>query len=227
MAKQSRETFKEMMAKLEADKVFEPKPVAVIEEREYFLIVCEGVRTEPMYFDYWKKFLPKHLVETIKIVGEGDNTINVVRKAIEERDIRAADPIMPNFDQVWAVFDRDDFPADRFDAAIALARQEGIENGASNQAFELWYVLHFQFLQTALHRNDYFAILSRELGFAYTKNDVKVVKALFHIPTIQRAIRWAEQLERMHEGKALSDACPLTMVYRLVKELMRYLNLTQ
>jgi len=103
MAKAKKESFKDMLAELQSKSVNTPRPVATIEERKYFLIVCEGARTEPIYFDYWKRFLPNHLIETIQIIGQGDNTINIVKKAIEERNARASNPVNPPFDEVWAI----------------------------------------------------------------------------------------------------------------------------
>jgi hypothetical protein len=222
MAKGKKETFKELLADLQKKAVSEPKPVATIEERQYFLIVCEGERTEPIYFEYLRRFLPKNLLETIKIIGQGDNTINIVRKAIEERDARATDPVKPHFDEVWAIFDKDDFPNDRSDNAVSLANQNGIENGSPNQAFELWYVLHFQFLQTAIRREAYFSILTKILGFKYEKNNSKVVEELFKKSRVRQAIKWAEELEKMHEGKTPSASCPSTNVYKLVDRLLVY-----
>ena len=42
MAKEKRETFKELFAGLQASVITASKPIATIEERVYFLIVCEG-----------------------------------------------------------------------------------------------------------------------------------------------------------------------------------------
>jgi hypothetical protein len=225
MAKIKKESFKDLLAELQNNAVTASKPVATIEERRYFLIVCEGERTEPIYFDYWKRFLPNHLLETVQIIGQGDNTINIVRKAIEEKKARATDPVKPDFDEVWAVFDKDDFPNERFDNAVSLAKQNGIENGSSNQAFELWYVLHFQYLQTAINREDYFSILSKKLGFKYGKNNMRVVEALFGKGNVRKAIKWAKELEKMHTGKTPSEAFPSTHVYELVEQLLQYFNL--
>jgi hypothetical protein len=55
MAKVKKETFKELLADLQSKSVSAPKPIEVIEERQYFLIVCEGERTEPIYFDYLRR----------------------------------------------------------------------------------------------------------------------------------------------------------------------------
>jgi hypothetical protein len=38
-------------------------------ERRYFLIVCEGTKTEPNYFEAIKKELPRGVLEHIDIEG--------------------------------------------------------------------------------------------------------------------------------------------------------------
>ncbi|MBA4257838.1 MAG: abortive phage infection protein [Chitinophaga sp.] len=221
-AKAKNESFADFLNELKSNAVVNPKPVAKIEERRYFLIVCEGERTEPNYFNYFKNFLPKHLVETINVKGEGDNTINIVNKAISLRNIRKNDVLLPDYDEVWAIYDKDDFPATRYNSAIRLARRENIESGHSNQSFELWYILHFEFLQNALHRSDYITKLSKILQFKYKKNDLKAVKALFEKGNVRRAITWAKALEAMHVGSTPANSCPYTRVYVLVERLLKF-----
>jgi hypothetical protein len=81
-------SFKDFLDKLKSNTVDEPKQIGRFDERRYFLIVTEGKRTEPLYFNYFKNYLPKKLLETIEVSGEGDNTVNIVRKAIEIRTER-------------------------------------------------------------------------------------------------------------------------------------------
>ena len=50
--------------------------------RKTFLIVCEGQRTEPNYFEAFR--VPK---EVIEVIGAGDNTIRLVRNAISLREV--------------------------------------------------------------------------------------------------------------------------------------------
>ncbi|MFL1896381.1 RloB family protein [Aquimarina sp. 2-A2] len=220
--KHQKESFSDFLKQLKEDSINEAKPVDKIKEREYFLIVCEGERTEPEYFNYFKDLLPRQLLETIEITGEGDNTINIVKKAIKLKEEREANILLPNFDEVWAVYDKDDFPTDRFHEAIRLASQNNVNSGHSNQSFELWYVLHFQFLQNALHRSDYIKILSKNLGFKYQKNDISVVKYLFDNCNVAQAIKWAEQLEELHVDNSEAMSCPSTKVYKLVQKLLEY-----
>lgn len=193
-----------------------------IKERIYFLIVTEGEKTEPLYFESFKRKLPKGLLDTVQLIGEGANTVTVVAKAISERDKRNADPVLPDFEEVWAVFDRDDFGADKVNQALQLAAAQDISVGFSNEAFELWYILHFQFLDAALHRHQYIPILSEICGFRYEKNSEQFVAYLEVNGDVQQAITWARTLcERFGHEYSYENA-PLTTVYQLVEKLVEY-----
>ncbi|HRG21298.1 MAG TPA: RloB family protein [Saprospiraceae bacterium] len=219
--KHKQPSFKDFLDKLKSNTVHEPKQIGRFDERKYFLIVTEGERTEPLYFNYFKNYLPKKLLETIEVSGEGDNTMNIVKKAIELRNERNLS-LKPKFDEVWAVFDKDDFPSSRFNTAVGLANREGINSGHSNQSFELWYVLHFQYLTSALHRRDYIKLLTKSLRFKYEKNNPIVVEHLFKKCNVKQAIAWAKSLEELHKGKTPAQSCPSTKVYELVEKLMSY-----
>ena len=90
------------------------------EVKQSFLIVCEGVRTEP---DYFKAF--RMTAATVKAVGQAMNTTSLVSKAISIRD--ADQKKKRIYDQCWVVFDKDDFPAKDFNEAIALAERNGFK----------------------------------------------------------------------------------------------------
>ena len=107
------------------------------EVKQSFLIVCEGVRTEP---DYFKAF--RMTAATVKAVGQAMNTTSLVSKAISIRD--ADQKKKRTYDQCWVVFDKDDFPAKDFNDAIAMAEKNGFKVAYSNQAFEYWFLLHFK-----------------------------------------------------------------------------------
>ena len=191
-------------------------------EREYFLIVTEGEKTEPIYFEYFKNQLPKNLLETIDLVGEGANTTTVVRRALELKLKREKDPVKPNYNEVWAVFDRDSFPRDRVNEALELADQNNINCGFTNQAFELWYILHFQYLDAALHRDRYINILSEILGQRYTKNNEGIVNIIMDRGNVRQAITFAQRLEEMHLGNQPVDCSPYTTIHHLVEKLLEY-----
>jgi hypothetical protein len=171
-----------------------------------FLIVCEGEKTEPNYF---RKFRAPGQV--IKIEHVNQNTIRLVEEAIRLRD-RDGD-----FDQTWCVFDKDDFSADDFNYAIHHAQANGVQVAYSNQAFELWYVLHFALMQNAISRQDYIRFLEKQLKHPYTKNSKTIFDELLqHLP---EALRNAKKILALYEPGNPARNDPSTSVHLLVEKL--------
>lgn len=185
-----------------------PRKVGTREIRQRFLIVCEGEKTEPNYFKSFR--VPRTVLE---VHGIGANTVSLIRKAIQLRDAG-------EYDQVWCVFDRDSFPADQFNQALALAEREGITVAYSNEAFELWYLLHFHFYNTGITRDDYKDKLSQVLGYKYKKNDVSFYETLRSQQ--QTAIAHAKQLLQQYNPTHPERDNPSTTVHLLVEQLLRF-----
>jgi hypothetical protein len=181
------------------------------DELPRFLIVCEGTCTEPYYFEALAQEL--RLSVDIRVEGLGDNTDSLVERAIA---ISAED----NYTQVWCVFDRDSFPAGRFNRAINLAHRNGLFVAYSNEAFELWYVLHFEFLQTGLPRADYEKKLSLYLRKRYKKNSSTIYKEIHINQAI--AIRNASTLFATYNPIEPERNNPSTTVHLLLIELFKY-----
>lgn len=120
------------------------------------LVVTEGVNTEVSYF---RQFQMPNV--QVRAVGTGYNTLSLVRRAEQIRD---EERLKGNeYDQVWCVFDKDDFPADDFNEAVRLAEHLFGEGRVaySNQSFEYWLLLHFLDHQGgAMHRRQYDARLN-------------------------------------------------------------------
>jgi hypothetical protein len=177
--------------------------------RRRFLIVCEGESTEPRYF---ASFRVSKLIIVVK--GIGKNTVGLVQEALILRQ-------QENFDEVWCVFDRDQFPADAFNRAISLAQQEGIRVAYSNEAFELWYLLHFHYHDTAISRFDYGDKLTVCLNRTYNKKDPHLdMYSLLHSrqsDAIRHAIRLLESYGD-HHNPARDN--PVTTVHQLVLSLI-------
>jgi len=111
---------------------------------------------------YFKKFrVSKKIIE---VIGIGANTLSLVKEAIKLNQ-------KGDYDQVWCVFDKDSFTVENFNNALSLARQKGIDTAYSNEAFELWYLLHFDYHNSAITRGTYKSRLSGRLGFTYKKNN--------------------------------------------------------
>ena len=181
--------------------------------RQRFLIVCEGKQTEPNYFKALTKGIGSIHCE---IRGKGKNTKSLVKEAIT---LKANN----DFDKIWVVFDKDAFTNDDFNGAIAEAERNDIECAWSNEAFELWYLFHFQENSGgAISRDRYKEMLSNHLTFKYEKNNPEMFEIL--LPQLQLAIeRSARALARWSDGTPFHNRNPATTVHELVGELIRYI----
>ena len=116
-----------------------------------FLIVCEGTKTEPHYFEALiNNFISA--VREVKIEGEGRATVALVDRT-QEIKMELEHKNAMSFDRVWIVFDKDDF--NDFNDAIKKAHKLGFQSAWTNEAFELWYYLHFEYLDTGISREAY------------------------------------------------------------------------
>jgi hypothetical protein len=202
-------------------------------QRQFFLIVCEGEKTEPLYFEAFKADLPKGVLEnlTLDIEGEGKNTLSLIEEVMKIRE-RREKASGRQYDQAWAVFDRDSFPPEKFNSAIFKARAANPEIlcAWSNEAFELWYLLHFEFYQDAASRGFYQErleqVISQRMGkaFQYRKNDPGMYHLLKTWGNLDKASRWSKELEARHEGENFASHNPCTKIYRLVRELTDLAN---
>jgi RloB-like protein len=191
---------------------YSPRKVDTKEVRQRFLIVCEGEKTEPNYFRSFR--VPKNVAE-IDVKGVGENPSKLVNsaKGLKEQE---------DYDQVWCVFDRDSWTPEDFNNAIKNAENQGFKVAYSNEAFELWYVLHFEFLNTGIPRSDYLQKLSLLLNQRYQKNSEKIYDELFDKqPT---AIKNAINLLNQYDPHIPARDNPSTTVHLLVQELNRFIK---
>lgn len=186
------------------------RPVDVREPRDSFLIVCEGEKTEPNYFRAFRVVSAK-----VEVLGLGKNTRSLVEAAIEEKN-------KDQYDQVWCVFDRDSFPPDQFNAALTLAERNGMKVAYSNEAFEIWYLLHFHYYDAAMSRSDYCKKLSGLLGFEYKKNSPDMHENL--LLRQEAAIKNAKRLLAQYNPPNPEEDNPSTTVFELVEELNKFIQ---
>ena len=174
------------------------------------LVVCEGARTEPNYFNAFP--VPSMSVE---VVGTGKNTRSLVEEAIRRAKGSA-------YDEVWWVFDRDSFKADQVNAAVDMVRARAKNKPAfrlafSNECFEIWYILHFCFINAAVSRTTYADRLTGFLGRPYKKNDPDMYVAL--LPKQPDALRNACARRALYEDDRPAENNPWTSVDDLVRRL--------
>ena len=192
---------------------YSPRKVNTRSTRQRFLIVCEGKETEPNYFRSFR--VPKDVIE-IDVQGLAMNPSQLVQEA---QNLRNTDS---DYDQVWCVFDRDSWPIQDFNNALTTAKKQKIKVAYSNEAFELWYILHFQYLNTGISRKDYGRKLTKLLGYEYEKNSDTMYDRLIELQ--DKAIKNAESLLCQYQPPNPSNDNPSTTVHLLVKELNKFIR---
>lgn len=192
------------------------------------LIVSEGSRTEPNYFREIRSAFRLHTANVEVRPSElGTAPIQVVQYAKElfENGDRHKNIQQRAFEQIYAVFDRDDHGS--YHDALALSEQLNgkLRNDArqpvvfqaiaSVPSFELWLLLHYEDIQVPLHRDEVMSRLKRHIpgyekgsgtAFAITNEHLAVATA--------RAERLAQRFS------ARTDPEPFTAIAELVQRLM-------
>ncbi|MCA0447323.1 MAG: RloB family protein [Bacteroidetes bacterium] len=196
--------------------------------RKHYLIVCEGEKTEPNYFVSLKSKLPKGVLDVVdfKILGEGYNTTSLVERALQIRKEWESESSR-EVDKLWIVFDKDSFLAESFNNAVLECERKAKTKAAwSNEAFELWYLLHFEYYDTGITRDTYKGRIQenfRKKGltdFIYAKNRTDMFDLLTQYGSQTLAIKNATRLLKTYEGrKNFADQKPCTTVHELVIEL--------
>ena len=202
-------------------RVDKARSIGILDQRKYFLIVCEGEQTEPNYFEGLKQDLPPNVLTlfNIDVEGTGKNTTSLVRYAISKQKSRTTP-----YDEVWVVFDRDSFTPIQFNSAIKQAEEKKINVAWTNEAFELWYLLHFNYHDSALNRNQYQKKLEKEISlksgmpFKYRKNDKNIYSLLKEHGNQKLAISNATKLNKIWLDKNFASHNPCTTVHVLVKK---------
>lgn len=108
-----------------------PRPVR--QQATTILVVCCG-QTERRYLEGLKTFFPNRAVSLAFKHQPCAPTqlVDFARQYARHRD---------GFDEIWCVFDVDEFPD--VEEAVAKAKRLKIEIAVSNLCFELWLLLHF------------------------------------------------------------------------------------
>ncbi len=173
------------------------------------LILCEGEKTEPHYFNAIKC---RYKLSNVEIKGLGCNTDKITEFAINRRK---------DYSQIWCVFDRDSFKAHHFNRAFQMIKKyKNIHIVYSNEAFELWYLLHFHYFNTGISREQYIEKLSLLLGYKYKKNSLEMYDIIKDKE--EYAIKNAKKLIASYETDCPEKNNPSTTVYKLVEELNQY-----
>ncbi|WP_066358048.1 RloB domain-containing protein [Aliarcobacter cryaerophilus] len=132
------------------------------EQVKSVLIACEDKISSPNYF----KMIIKRLIEDKKITQ--DSLVIAKHEHVNPKGVlqdllnhKKDDKTYKDFEHRWIVIDRDiarvnggGHPKDDFLTALSEAKSKRVEVAYSNDCFEIWYLLHFVYRDTAISRDD-------------------------------------------------------------------------
>ena len=195
------------------------------------LIISCGQESEINYFEGFEKFIKQQeknrLVEFCYAVDPVD-PMNMANK-VKKRTLKAERDNNCHIDHVWVLFDKDDFTQENFNNAIS--KIESIEKNEttfhvlwSNQCYELWLLLNFCNMQSAIDRSSYIEKLELYLKEKYSKSDKLIFEKInLKGGNILKAIRFAKALVDESLSPAKND--PATKIYEFFEHFNKYLNL--
>lgn len=214
----------------DSEKAWNRKPkttgyrVASIPMNKTILIVCEG-QTEKLYFEGFPVLGLR--IRAVDLGGQSKlKLVETTGLILREED----------YDEVWCVFDMDvKRGADEFsdfDNAIHRASGLGYKVAYSNDAFELWFYLHFDYTDAENLRIFYYGELSKKFGLNYEKEGkrydfcLKVYGLLNGLENSSqsKAIERARSLFAEKSDLPYHQQNPVTKVFELVEELNRNLR---
>ena len=188
------------------------------------LIVTEGSKTEPLYLE---EISATHRLNSAYVEVQpgqlGTSPIQVVqyaRQLFEEGDFHKG--IRPkSFDQLYAVFDRDDHDSYRDALDVAQSLDGKLRNDdrqlvsfkaiASIPSFELWLLLHYEEIQAPIHRDEVMVRLKQYIP-GYDKGAGRVFAATRD--RLETATQRAQALAT--KFNAYTDPEPFTALHELV-----------
>lgn len=191
------------------------------EKNKLILIVCEG-QTEELYF---KSFPVLTLtVEIIPLGGQSklkliESTLEIIKHSEKK------------YDEIWCVFDMDVNKGAKefsdFDNAIEKGMANKLKIAYSNDAFELWFYLHYQYTEQQNHRHFYYEFLSKQWKINYERDGKKrnFCSLIYdrlkkdELSSQKKATQRAEKLYLNQTDLKYHQQNPATTVYQLVQFL--------
>lgn len=183
--------------------------------RQSIILACEGTKTECLYF--------QALFETLKISHNIASGSLVIAKHKHTDPNGVLQDLLnysgyQEFMHKWIVIDRDiertnggGHTVENFNTALLRAESHKVEVAYSNPCFEIWYLLHLEYRNTAIDRDELVSKLESEYG--YQKN------VLFKQGSVDFSIANAERLLASYPYHNPEKDNPSTTVHKLFKVL--------
>ncbi len=184
--------------------------------RKVFVIVCEGEKTERIYFNRYKTRHSNLRIETPN--SRCTDPINLAKFSREQIKKEALD--LKNGDAIWCVFDCDENTNEDMSKARKIAGKD-IKICLSNPNFELWFLLHFSFIVSNVTRSEVIEKLKEHIP-TYDKN-IDIYDIL--LEKRATAIENTKKLIKIHETNGVElisvESNPSTQVQNIIEEILR------
>ena len=193
-----------------------------------WLIVCEGTKTEPNYFEKAVEEINKKIDDEyklkVKIVGKGINTTSLVKATNLQIKIDKYNTSVVPYGKIFVVFDKDSFDSKEFDKAIKMCEDNGYIPLWSNQAIEFWFLLHFHYICSKMNRTEYAKKLNeyfkeKGLNYKYKKNDDNIYYLLCKYGSLSVARKNAKKISDVHNNDKPSQSESCTYMYKFFDEV--------
>lgn len=187
----------------------------VRELRKKFVLVCEGSETEPIYFRNYRTELRNNNIEVIILPTKYNDPKGLVKFC--EKQIRCS-LFLKKWDVIWCVFDWDNNRLKEIEAAYRDAKN--VKVCLSNPSYELWYLLHYEYVCSKLTNAELNEKLKSWIPkYSKSENYFEKLKS-----KRENAISNAKKLNAYHEKKGTDlksiDSNPSTQVFKIVEELL-------
>jgi hypothetical protein len=190
-------------------------------ERKTLIIACEDEKSAPFYFQAMFDKLKKERVIAISSLVIANHTNTHPTGVLEDLLNHKGNE---EFDHRWIFIDRDEertngggHTLENFNQAFSQAKSKKIKVAYANPCFEIWVLLHFEYRNTAIDRDELYKKLESEKG--YVKNEL-----FMHLldPELQiTAIENSKKLLKSWKDQVFNPATnnPSTNVHELVELL--------
>lgn len=188
-----------------------------MEEKTTVLIICEGQKTEPNYFNKLKEKYHLSNIEIPKNTKPSPSSVvRVAMEKVREYKLNAKNSI------IYCVFDRDEHKD--IDKAFDRIQAKNFIPILSSRCFEIWYLLHFKYTTRVFNSYDEIKNeLKQELNLSnYDKEPDDYTKFL-NDENINSAIKNAKKLQEYCKNVLKYDT-EIEFLRKICKQNLTFTN---
>lgn len=215
--------------KRKASKKWLKRHEGVQEENKRYLIACEGIKTEPIYFKALKSHLnlPNVEIKIISDCGSAPKSIyDAAKKLVKEESGSSA-----AYNAAFCVFDRDTHES--FDKTCDDIKNQNKNNKkcifyaiTSTPCFEVWFMLHFGYNSGPIESHGCQSCgqvakirMKKYAGFKNYDGVLNAGQLDLLMKNMDTALKNAERLEK--ENSTTKSKNPSTNVHILINEIRK------